>query len=120
MAEKWQPPIVLKCLEEYYRHPCLWDVSSTEYKNKDKRQAALDEMASILKVTPEILKTKIHSIRNSYINEKNKIQRSMKSGARASEVHVPKLTWYTFADSFLGRVIQKRHSKSNVVSIFNF
>jgi hypothetical protein len=41
MSEKWSIRCTMHFVEEYGKHPCLWDPENQEYKNKQSRDAAL-------------------------------------------------------------------------------
>lgn len=120
---KWGTETTFKCLEEYAKHSCLWDVNHPNYKNKRERNLALQIIVQKLNIENfdiHALKLKIHSIRNTYVNEITKVLRSKRSGAASTEVYKPKLSWFRLADSFLRNIIKKRVNYSNVyvVSIY--
>lgn len=117
MAMKWGTETTIKCLEEYAKHSCLWDVNNPNYKNKHERNLALQRIVQKLNIESfdvNALKLKIHSIRNTYVNEITKVLRSKRSGVAPSEVYKPKLSWFRLADSFLRNIIKKRVHYSNV------
>lgn len=68
MADKWQSETTLKCIEQYIRGIHVSGVSIViSIKSKDK----LPYMKSpLFQAMSEILKTKVHLIRNTYINGK--------------------------------------------------
>jgi len=54
--------------------------------------------------------------RCTYNQEKAKVRASMVTGSGTHDVYVPKLCWFTFADSFLNKNDGERESNSNFVS----
>lgn len=114
---QWNGAQTIKCLEEYAKHSCLWDSSNSNYKNKHERNLALQIIVQKLNIDNfdiHALKLKIHSIRNTYVNEITKILKSTRSGAATVEVYKPKLSWFKLADSFLRNIVKKRVHYSNV------
>ncbi len=61
-------------------------------------------------------KKKRKNLKDSYRNESKKISKSKKSGCGETDVHKPKLMWFSAADSFLRNVMSGRESSSNLVS----
>ncbi|XP_054267099.1 uncharacterized protein LOC128989250 [Macrosteles quadrilineatus] len=60
------------------------------------------------------LRARIKTIKTTYRSELSKVNDSKKSGASTEEIYVPKLQWFTLADSFLREVAITRNSKSNL------
>lgn len=56
-------------------------------------------------------------IKATYRGELLKVSESKTSGAGTDDVYVPKLPWFTAADSFLRDVVITRKSTSNLVSL---
>ena len=44
MPARWNDEITCKYVELYKEHECLWNMNSTQYKRKDARQSALEEI----------------------------------------------------------------------------
>ena len=54
----------LKCLiENYEERPCLWDIHSKVYHNKDKRAAAVGEKEQALDVSRDEIISKWNTLR---------------------------------------------------------
>ncbi|XP_063239622.1 uncharacterized protein LOC134540679 [Bacillus rossius redtenbacheri] len=89
---------VLEFLRHYQLHPCLWDRRHEDYKNRQKREAAEQELLPIsgLSCIKE-LRAKIRSIRCTYNQEISKIRNS----CQAVEPYRPKLLWFSYANDFL-------------------
>ncbi|KAG8317535.1 hypothetical protein J6590_024761 [Homalodisca vitripennis] len=122
MAElKWSGKQVIEFFNLFQNYPCLWDVSSQDYLNRNVKETAYNKllenvMNAGMPATVELLKKKIKSLRDTYRKELNKIQKSVKSGAGANEVYKPKLVWFPTAEVFWhgavsGRDRIVRHSK---------
>lgn len=61
---------VIKFLESYQQHPCLWDKSLPEYKDRSRRDQAEDELLKITGLENiKALRSKVRSIRGAYNNE---------------------------------------------------
>lgn len=89
-------------LEEYQKHPCLWDKTIHEYRNRikcDYAEKCLLQVSNMAGIKE--LKRKIRNIRCRYNQEKAKIKSSMKIGSSSSVMYKPKLVWFSLADSFL-------------------
>ena len=85
-------------IELYRAHTCLWQVTNKDYSNKNKRQAAIDQLVAEAKTmypraNDTQIKAKIGSLRSTFLRELKKIEGSKRSGAAADDVYVPKL-WY--------------------------
>ena len=101
----WSREFLTEFIELYKSLPCLWQVKSKEYSNKDKRNQAYAELIIKCKevdrnVNKEFVTKKINSLRTVYRKELSKVKKSMRSGAGADEVYKPTL-WYFDMLSFL-------------------
>ena len=45
---RWTADQTMKLIEEYERYPELWNVGMTEYRNREKKAAALKQIAETL------------------------------------------------------------------------
>ncbi|XP_017476303.1 PREDICTED: uncharacterized protein LOC108366408 [Rhagoletis zephyria] len=108
---------IIKFLECYEQHPCLWDPRNKLYRNHSFRTAALNAMISELQLHLSIseLKTKIKSVRIMYSREAAKIASSKKSGAGTDDVYIPKVSWFQVAERFLKPVGEGRATETNMV-----
>ncbi|KAG8258299.1 hypothetical protein J6590_104021 [Homalodisca vitripennis] len=116
---KWSSDQIVTFLEIYRKHECLWDIRSPEYLKRDSKQQAFAKLLDELRlngiiVTEDVLKKKIKNLRDAYRNELNKVKKSKKSGAGASEVYKPKLVWFGAADAFWNSVLSGRQSSSSM------
>jgi len=98
---------------------CLWNVKSENYRNRNIRDKAMEEMVKQLNIpdlTQEDVELKIKSIRSRNSSELAEVLRSEKSGAGRDNIYVPKLFWFKQADLFLRSVCTPRLSSSTKVS----
>nr|CAH7740931.1 unnamed protein product [Callosobruchus chinensis] len=61
----------------------------------------------------KLLKSRIKSIKDSYRQELQKIEKSKKSGCGTDQIYKPKLSWFTDA-TYLSEVVTTRSSTSNL------
>lgn len=124
--KKWCSDQIVKFLEIYEQHPCLWDVNSKSYKNREERVFAYEKLSKHMGIEGFSAKdviSKIRSIRNAYTLELNKISKSKKSGAGMDDIYKPKVPWFSVADRILHKVVQIRETQSTEiiqVSIYKF
>ncbi|XP_047004066.1 uncharacterized protein LOC124622417 [Schistocerca americana] len=119
MLKKWSTVTIVHFLELYEERPCLWNHKYESYKDRNMREHALLEIVNYMrKIVPDcnlaLVKAKIRSIRNAYINEYNKILKSRKNGASADDVYKPTVGWYATADRFLKYVVETREAKDTL------
>ena len=85
------------CLIHMYRQqPCLWNVKSVAYKDRNKHVVALTAITKEMQkmyvsVTTVDIKRKIDTLRNQYRHEMRLEENSCKSGAATDDVYSPKL-----------------------------
>lgn len=101
---KWSCEQTKQFLQIYRKYECLWNVYMADYGNRAVRKAAFSEMmyelaAAGMPVTDTWLRVKIKSLRDTYRNELNRINKSMHRGEGAT--YEPKLGWFRTADEFL-------------------
>lgn len=100
-----QKEIYLELLEYYKNYRCLWDISCSQYSNRDTKWEAYNVLLEVYKkirkdATVGMLKKKIENMRTAYRRELKKVQDSTRTRAGAVEVYVPRL-WYFDSMSFL-------------------
>lgn len=97
----------IEFLNHYEDHPCLWDKSIPDFKNRQKRDAAEEKLLPVSGLSNiKDLRAKIRSIRGTYNQELGKIKKSMRTGSGATDVYKPKLNWFSYADSFLRKNVE--------------
>ncbi|XP_049792731.1 uncharacterized protein LOC126201295 [Schistocerca nitens] len=114
---KWGTEQIIRFLDIYAMHRCLWDFNDADYKNKQQRAAALEAILRDLNMdglTMSELQTKIHSIRNTYTNELRKMEASKSSSCGTDRIYKTKIPWFELADSFLREIVYKRKNYTNL------
>lgn len=96
---------ILECIDVYRELPCLWKITSADYSNRSKKEAAYSTLLSKYQeryenATKEDVKRKFNSLRTNFRKELKKISQSEKSGAGTDDVYETSL-WYYDAMIFL-------------------
>ncbi|XP_066985173.1 uncharacterized protein [Macrobrachium rosenbergii] len=104
-------------IEIYKSEPCLWKIKSSDYHDRDKKDAAYRKLVLKLKeIDPDanvnVVKKKINNLRSNVRKEKKKIDSSMKSGASTDNVYKPSL-WYFNLFDFINDQDNARSTVSN-------
>lgn len=105
MNKRWTSAKTIQFLEAYERNSCLWDVYSPDYKNKEKREKAYENLSSVMNIEGfdvDAVRAKIRSIRNAYALERCKIISS--KNKNTDEVYESKLVRFPLADRILRKV----------------
>ncbi|PIO12040.1 hypothetical protein AB205_0069500 [Aquarana catesbeiana] len=107
-------------IDLYQERRNLWKVKHPLYFIKYARKATLGRLLEFVKTrVPQadikLVENKIGILRNMYRREHKKIQDSLKSGAAADKVYVPKL-WYYPKLRFLDDQTEARQSLSTLPS----
>lgn len=90
---------IAEFLTEYEKLPCLWDKMHKDFKDRKVRLNAEERLGEQLGIfNLQALRKKIRSVRGTYNTEIRKIKQSLDSG---SELYMPKLSWFPWADKFL-------------------
>lgn len=94
---EWNRAITKNFIELYREKPCLWKISSEEYRNKNLKQVAYNELVEYLKsngmadMTIKEVKSKIQNIRRMVRKERSKVEASKSSGNGRDDVYKPTL-----------------------------
>jgi hypothetical protein len=94
---------------------CLWNISSENYRKRDVRQAAVQNIIATLHLTvteKELLK-KLNHYRSNWTKERRKVENSKRSGSSTDAVYVPKL-WYYPHLLFLAEQVTPRTSSDSL------
>ncbi|XP_060845222.1 uncharacterized protein LOC132924795 [Rhopalosiphum padi] len=107
----------------YESEPCLWNVKSKEYHDRNKKDTAYRKLVNKQQeiesnATKDSVIKKINNLRSAYRKENKKIKQSIKSGTSADTVYKPKL-WYFSLLSFLGDQNTPRTSHSSLENDFD-
>ncbi|XP_045132262.1 uncharacterized protein LOC123516724 [Portunus trituberculatus] len=108
---QWSRQDTAWIIDMYRQKPCLWNIKSADYKDRNKRVTALTAITREIEkkyasVTIADIKKKLDCLRNQYRREMRQMENSRKSGAGTDDVYSPKL-WCFDELSFLndgGRV----------------
>ncbi|PIN95515.1 hypothetical protein AB205_0081460, partial [Aquarana catesbeiana] len=121
MNAKFKEPEFLSAFIDQYREiRNLWEVKHPQYYLKHVRKSTLERLLTFVQTyipeaMMEMLLSKIGILRNMYKRGHNKIQNSMRSGASADDVYVPRL-WYYNKLCFLDDHTEARASLSTLPS----
>ncbi|XP_046976219.1 uncharacterized protein LOC124542299 [Vanessa cardui] len=101
----WTNETVLRFLELYQTHPCIWDPKHRSHKNKTRLSDAWTDIRDKLgePCTVQELKKKKESLMAAYRGYRTKIKKS-EAPAGKSELYRPTWFAYSLMDSFLGTV----------------
>ncbi|KAI4466551.1 hypothetical protein MML48_2g00003459 [Holotrichia oblita] len=103
----------------YRSEPCLWQVKSSEYHDRPKKDAAYKLAKKLHELEPgatnKSVVTKINSLRSAFRKEEKKAEASKKSGASADSIY-KLLLWYYDLFDFLHDQHTPRASSSNLDS----
>nr|CAI5823868.1 unnamed protein product [Callosobruchus analis] len=106
---------------EYFRdNPCLWKITSDDYKDKNMKFQAYNKL---LEITPKVerdvtidnIKKKINSLRAVYRKEHKKLRDSMRTGLATNQVYASNLGYYSQLE-FLNDQRQGEQSADNINS----
>lgn len=110
-GNRWTEQTMMSFVLLYEAHPCLWNVDSPDYKDRELRKAALASLIKELGMPnfSELdCKNKIKNMRSHYCQELKKIKMSAKNATCADDVYKPSLSWFSTLDEFLRPfVVQK-------------
>uniref|UniRef100_UPI00358E0087 uncharacterized protein isoform X2 n=1 Tax=Myxine glutinosa TaxID=7769 RepID=UPI00358E0087 len=111
MAEvsEWRAETVLKLVELYESHPCLWSTSRHDYHNKIARLRALQVIAVQIGRSVYEVKTKLSNLRTQYTREKARARATPKSGSGTVEVYHSKW-WLLPKMAFLEDYVTSRQT----------
>ncbi|XP_077286214.1 uncharacterized protein LOC143911254 isoform X2 [Arctopsyche grandis] len=87
----------------YRQFECLWDKKNEFYSNKDARESTLKHIAQQMDIDGfgvEEAKTKIRSLRSTYMGEIAKIKKS-KSNPATTRVYQPNLKWFPILEPIM-------------------
>ncbi|XP_072384016.1 uncharacterized protein [Diabrotica undecimpunctata] len=122
-VKKWSSQDIIKFLEVYEQHTCLWDIRSNRYKDRNSRMDAYKNIATTMAIDgfqADNVKAKIRSLRNAYTLELAKILKSKKFGAGADDIYKPKVPWFPVADRILHGVVQIRDTQLTEFDVADF
>uniref|UniRef100_A0A1Y1MXA0 MADF domain-containing protein n=1 Tax=Photinus pyralis TaxID=7054 RepID=A0A1Y1MXA0_PHOPY len=113
----WSNDQVSLLIEQYQQHECLYFVQHRDYHNKNRRNAALQQICEKMnQIRPNTsiheIQKKWNGIRNTYASERRKSIASSRSGAGSEDIYIPSL-WYYEKLVFLNEHLNIRKSVSS-------
>ena len=116
--ETWTKEATRHLIDLYREEPCLWNVKTVEYRDRDRKATSLQRIAEPMNnggwsFSAEDVKKKIDTLRNQHRRERRQLQKSVKSGTGADDVYIPRL-WCYDALSFLNDGDDPRPSVTNI------
>lgn len=108
----WSREKINHLIELYKKHECLWNHWHEAYKNKDKRNRAIEDICNKLQIPKFEFGKKIHNLRNQFNTEMKKLeQRIEEAGVSLDDPNAMDLRckWSHFESlMFLRHVIEPR------------
>ena len=90
---EWSEEVV-KLIECYKEEPVLWNVKLTDYRNKNKKNDAWNNISAKFKIDKMEIERKMKVLLAQYRREKQKIDKKFKSGIGADEVY--STSWFGY------------------------
>lgn len=121
-TNRWSEDKSVKFVSVYENYECLWNTKCNEYRNRDVRAGAIKQLIKDMHelgvdMTEEEVKTRIKSIRTTYMSELRKVEKAARSGVSIDDLYKPTCAWFKDADRFLRHVVIIRPVFENVVSV---
>ncbi|XP_042209903.1 uncharacterized protein LOC121857781 [Homarus americanus] len=108
---EWSNEMTVKVIEEYERNPTLWDMSSPDHKDREKKSSAWKKLAECMGAEVSEVQRKIHNLRNQWTAEHRKLNAQRSDSGMAG----PKTKWpYYDVLSFIRLSLEARRRKSNL------
>ncbi|CAG4990254.1 unnamed protein product [Colias eurytheme] len=85
MAVVWSNDKIMQLIELFQSKPLLWDSSIKEYKGRNKKNDAFEEISQALNIPKKNVETKIHVLRTQFTREKKKLSAKKTTGSGAIE-----------------------------------
>lgn len=117
---KWSENETIKFVEMYRDLDFLWDTESADYRNSQMRQAGYEHLVKemgIADFTVADARKKIKSLRNTYSQELQKIERSLSSENGGNFVYKPNVKWFHIIHAFLNKTTTSER-RSALVSTY--
>ncbi|XP_047503412.1 uncharacterized protein LOC125048665 [Pieris napi] len=85
MAVVWSNDKIMQLIELFQSKPLLWDCSIKQYKDRNKKNDAFEEISQVLNIPKKDVETKIHVLRTQFTREKKKMSAKKTTGSGAIE-----------------------------------
>lgn len=82
----------LHLIEDLRCNPCLWDSTSSEYRDRKKKSFVLESLAIKYQTIPSDVEKKIHGLRTQFRREQKKLEGFKKENPSRER----KSTWFGF------------------------
>ncbi|XP_037927333.1 uncharacterized protein LOC119661897 isoform X2 [Teleopsis dalmanni] len=115
---KWSLKHSVKFLRLYGAHPILWNLSHPDYRVRELRNAAMEDIAAAMGygLTAQYVAKKIKIFRITYMQHRKRMLEDVKKG-KGTDLQ---LRWFPLADSFLRTHIGLRSIKDQDVEAPQF
>lgn len=116
----WTGKEIISFLNIFHNYPCLWDVQSNNYFDRNVKEVSYHKLLKDLRIakisgTPKSIKKIIIKLRDTYRKKFNAIQKSKKSDA--DKVYKRRLVWFSAVEVFCYGPFNNMESSSNLVSM---
>nr|XP_012221800.1 PREDICTED: uncharacterized protein LOC105671868 [Linepithema humile] len=112
---EWSEKEIVKLIECYKEEPVLWNVKLTDYRNKNKKNNAWNNISVKLKIDKMEIERKMKVLLAEYRREKQKTDKKLKAGIGTNEVY--STSWFGY--KYLSFLSDKNKVKSTTDSIGN-
>lgn len=85
MAVVWSNDKIMQLIELFQSKPLLWACSIKQYKDRNKKNDAFEEISQVLNIPKKDVETKIHVLRTQFTREKKKMSAKKTTGSGAIE-----------------------------------
>ncbi|CAH2004202.1 unnamed protein product [Acanthoscelides obtectus] len=114
---KWSEEETMRFVELYSEKECLSKKSSVNYRNKNMRKAAEEDIVNRMGkegfgVTE--LKQKIKIMRTTYNQEALKVKKFKKSGGKPDDIYVPTVKWFRQMEEIMDSSTAENETESIV------
>ncbi|CAG5052415.1 unnamed protein product [Parnassius apollo] len=77
----WDDRAVLLLIEKYQENELLWNPRHMDFKNRNKRNDAIRDVASVFNIASSEIERKLKNLSSHYFREKRKYEESKRSGS---------------------------------------
>ncbi|KAF9408385.1 hypothetical protein HW555_011922 [Spodoptera exigua] len=83
-----------KLKEKYQENEPLWNPRHMDFKNRNKRNDAIRDIASVFNIASSEIERKLKNLSSHYFREKRKYEESKRSGSGREDFQLPK--WFAY------------------------
>jgi hypothetical protein len=118
-TSRWSEEKSVKFVSVYEKYECLWNSGCKECKDREARATAIRKLICEMRelgveMREDDVKTRIKTIRTTYMSELRKVEKTQKSGASVDNLYIPTCAWFKDADRFLRKVVSLRQVFENL------